>query len=295
MEKHTKDVLNKCENCKKSFKNVSLHILQYKDKNPDCYNYYLGKYRSEDNFPWKQNSDSILGDKSLICEKCRCRYKQLYRHLSQYSNECKQFYLHKYGHERHFPKGATAKNYCDDCGKRLKDPRGKYCCDCRLTNYNVMKIPEVAAKTSRTISYLHKNTNIYEEATKEFVRKTRTPERRKKQSEYMKNGGALTALKGVRMVSKPQYQLYKLIKLFVSSAKLSYFPKEFNHELDIAIVEKKINIEYDGSYWHQDKERDRKRDLLLQKHGWTVVRVVDELPETLISVYLLLRNAGAFR
>jgi hypothetical protein len=60
--------------------------------------------------------------------------------------------------------------------------------------------------------------------------------------------------------------------------------------LDIAIVEKKLNIEYDGLYWHKlnkmtGKMKDEERDDMLKKIGWTVIRVnennINELLEKL--------------
>ena len=38
----------------------------------------------------------------------------------------------------------------------------------------------------------------------------------------------------------------------------------FNYSLDIAIPDKRIVIEYDGSYWHQDKDYDNKRKKYLE-------------------------------
>lgn len=45
------------------------------------------------------------------------------------------------------------------------------------------------------------------------------------------------------------------------------------YQADIVLYEFKINIEYDGVYWHQNPEKDRKRDEFLLKLGWTVLRV----------------------
>ena len=35
----------------------------------------------------------------------------------------------------------------------------------------------------------------------------------------------------------------------------------------------KIDIEYDGSYWHQNQQKDIKRDKFLQSHGFKTLRV----------------------
>jgi very-short-patch-repair endonuclease/DNA-binding NarL/FixJ family response regulator len=42
--------------------------------------------------------------------------------------------------------------------------------------------------------------------------------------------------------------------------------------IDIAIPSLMLAIEYDGSYWHQDEQKDRKRDESLLQLGWTTLR-----------------------
>ena len=45
--------------------------------------------------------------------------------------------------------------------------------------------------------------------------------------------------------------------------------------MDVAIIfdSYKINIEYDAFHWHQDKQRDRRRDEFIKSEGWKVLRV----------------------
>ena len=48
------------------------------------------------------------------------------------------------------------------------------------------------------------------------------------------------------------------------------------YDLDIALFVDglKINVEYDGWYWHKDSlDRDLKRDKYMQENGWEVLRV----------------------
>lgn len=35
----------------------------------------------------------------------------------------------------------------------------------------------------------------------------------------------------------------------------------------------KIDVEYDGLYWHKNKERDNKRDLIIQSYGYKILRI----------------------
>jgi len=136
-----------CENCKKDFKKLNLHILQYKNKNSDCYNYYINKYLVEGNFPWKKNP-SIQYKK---CECCNKDFKQLYRHLVQYSKLCYTYYIEKYGREADCPEGTFAKKYCKDCKQLLSDHRAIYCSMCRLENHNVMTDPVVSRKMVESV------------------------------------------------------------------------------------------------------------------------------------------------
>ena len=51
---------------------------------------------------------------------------------------------------------------------------------------------------------------------------------------------------------------------------------EYNHPvdslwIDYAIVDRMIAIECDGAYWHQDKDKEKRRDDRLESHGWTVL------------------------
>lgn len=43
--------------------------------------------------------------------------------------------------------------------------------------------------------------------------------------------------------------------------------------LDFANPKAKVCIECDGAAYHADRERDRKRDAILARHGWTVYRI----------------------
>jgi very-short-patch-repair endonuclease len=77
-------------------------------------------------------------------------------------------------------------------------------------------------------------------------------------------------------ISQWQRQLYNIVKgLFPKYKILMEFPIKVNKNLkflDIAIPSLKIDIEYDGSYWHKDKEKDKKRDTALKRIGWRVIR-----------------------
>lgn len=108
----------------------------------------------------------------------------------------------------------------------------------------------------------------------------RKPENRKKISEYMKNGGSAHAASFIRSPSKPQVQLFKKIQKIYPQAILNYPVRIFNRNIDIAIPDLMIAIEYDGSFWHQDKEHDTKRQKELEAIGWIFLRYIDRIPKT---------------
>jgi very-short-patch-repair endonuclease len=85
-------------------------------------------------------------------------------------------------------------------------------------------------------------------------------------------------------VSKPQYYLYEKIKNIFNDAEIDY-KVQLNEKktvyLDVAIPSLKLNVEYDGKYWHSDNGipktfPDEQRDKCLAELGWKVLRVKEE-------------------
>lgn len=76
--------------------------------------------------------------------------------------------------------------------------------------------------------------------------------------------------------SVPQIKLYELTKEIYPNAIMNDTIGWYC--VDITIPDKKIAIEYDGSYWHQDKKKDSERQKNLEKMGWKFIRYIDKLP-----------------
>ena len=82
-------------------------------------------------------------------------------------------------------------------------------------------------------------------------------------------------------ISKPQAMLFSIVKPYFKQAELEYEVITDNNKtiwLDIAIPDLKINIEYDGIYWHTKNKTtislsDEKRDKFLRNTGWRVFRI----------------------
>ena len=79
-------------------------------------------------------------------------------------------------------------------------------------------------------------------------------------------GNCGTRVNGV-LASRPQTALARMV-----SGQINY--REGTKYIDVALPAEKIAIEYDGWYWHKDKqERDRERAQELIKSGWSVVSI----------------------
>ena len=120
---------------------------------------------------------------------------------------------------------------------------------------------------------------------------SQTKEFKERNSDRMKNGGSAHASSFIKNPSKPQVELFNLVKSLHEEAILN-FPTQGKsgkyYSLDIAIPSLKIDIEYDGSYFHPDQEKDRIRQEDLESLGWKFLRFRDYMP----SLEELKRNLG---
>ena len=78
---------------------------------------------------------------------------------------------------------------------------------------------------------------------------------------------------GTGKASKQQIQLHKMIKQRYPNAELNYPFSTCSLDVFVCIDDIKIDVEYDGWYWHQDKLADLKRDKFLQSSGFKTLRI----------------------
>ncbi len=97
-----------------------------------------------------------------------------------------------------------------------------------------------------------------------------------KQKERMLNGGAAYMLSFVKNPSNPQVELFHLVQEIYLGTVLNY--PCLNYSIDIVVPQLNLAIEYDSSYWHQDEDKDLKRQLELEKEGWIFLRYRDYVP-----------------
>ena len=79
--------------------------------------------------------------------------------------------------------------------------------------------------------------------------------------------------KGSQKTSSQQLEIYNILKENNYKVELNYPVSNVTLDVAIFIGEIKIDLEYDGWYWHQNSQKDRKRDEFLKSKGWKVLRI----------------------
>lgn len=75
--------------------------------------------------------------------------------------------------------------------------------------------------------------------------------------------------------SRPQMELCELLKSFYGECELNFPCGKYSLDCFVKIGDVKIDVEYDGAYWHQDKEEhDKKRDNYVISKGIKVYRII---------------------
>ena len=146
---------------------------------------------------------------------------------------------------------------------------------------SIFRTKEYKVKKSNTLKKLHKDPNSGYNS-KQY---------KKFRSEYMKNGGSANCHRFIKNPSKPQVELFQLCQNIVPYPILNY--PCLSYSIDIAIPSLNLAIEYDGSYWHQNKEYDLYRQEQIEKEGWKFLRCVDYIPnkqELLKNINEVLKN-----
>jgi len=82
-----------------------------------------------------------------------------------------------------------------------------------------------------------------------------------------------------------QEKLYNYLVKIYPDAVMEYKIPSTRRFADIGILSLKIDVEYDGQYWH-NKEEDEKRDIEITKQGWKVIRFRKDILKKLESIDL---------
>lgn len=76
--------------------------------------------------------------------------------------------------------------------------------------------------------------------------------------------------------SKQQLYVYELLKKIYceDKIKINYAFRSFSFDIALFYGDNvKIDIEYDGYYWHSDQQKDRRRDEVSKSYGWKILRI----------------------
>lgn len=192
--------------------------------------------------------------------------KEYYTQTEEYKERHKKTCQEKYGVDNvsKYPKfkdkikQSFIENYQD--GHPLRDDNIKE----KIKQTNLIKYGGEHHMASEEVVAKIIKTNLEKYGVKYSIQ---NEEIKKKVRESMyKNGTCPT--------SSQQLEIYNLLKENNYDVELNY--PVSNTSLDVAIFINrniKIDLEYDGWYWHQDNQRDRKRDEFLKSQGWKILRI----------------------
>ena len=181
---------------------------------------------------------------------------------------------------------------------RIKETiREKYGCD------SIMQSAEIREKISQTnlekygVENVFANKKVQEKIKATNIEKygVSVPSKSEKVKEKMKNTmleryGVEYSMQSDELLAKAKKTFYKnnsiatsaqqkeiykmLTNIFVDEdIQINYPYSRCSLDIALFIDNKKIDIEYDGWYWHQDKKKDMARDEFLKSNGWKILRI----------------------
>ena len=127
-----------------------------------------------------------------------------------------------------------------------------------LDKYGVISafsIPEVREKSKTT---------CLERYGVEYI--CQSPEIREKMQAAFAKSGKIP-------ISKPQPKIYEMVLNEYETVEINYPVSNLSLDCFIEIDGVKIDVEYDGWFWHKDKQRDFARDKALLKLGYKTLRI----------------------
>ena len=148
--------------------------------------------------------------------------------------------------------------------------------------FNPSQIEKVKAKKEATCLLHYKVANPFQAESikqdiKEKVKRTikekygydyifQVPEIKKKcRQSYYINGTCPT--------SKPQKELCDMLKDYYGNCELNYPCGNCSLDCRLIVNDVLINIEYDGKFWHNNPQSDRKRDEFVKSQGYKIIRI----------------------
>ena len=120
------------------------------------------------------------------------------------------------------------------------------------------------------------------------------------QNEEIRSKGRITLRNnGNCPTSSQQRKIYNLLKENDYNVELNYPISYLNLDIAIFVNNIKIDLEYDGYFWHKDQQKDRRRDEFLKSQGWKILRIksghkISLLKEIINSINKLINTDRTF-
>jgi very-short-patch-repair endonuclease len=116
-------------------------------------------------------------------------------------------------------------------------------------------------------------TEEFKQKYRESCQKKYGVEHPNKNKEHMSNKINTFTKNDKYPTSKQQREIFNKIKLLYDEVSLNHPVHTCVCDVAMFVDNIKIDIEYDGWYWHQDYQRDRRRDEYLKSQGWKILRI----------------------
>lgn len=137
----------------------------------------------------------------------------------------------------------------DTIDKTKATNRKKYGCDWQMQSKEVRQKSILTSRKKYGVDYPTQCPEVYEKIIKTRHKNLSNP------------------------ISKPQLQIYNLLVQKYENCSLEIPCGRYSIDCELVIDGIKIDVEYDGWFWHQDKQRDVKRDNFMIDKGYKVFRI----------------------
>ena len=178
-------------------------------------------------------------------------------------------------------------DYCQDCVKNdseitklkkektIKTSQDKYGTSSPNQAQIVKRNKEIASLLKYGVDYPTKLEEVKAKSVQTCLKKYGVSHP-SKTAEFQERIHQTMRKNGTTPTSKPQLKVFEMLKEQYPDADIEINKAISNLMLDISIIFQngiKIDIEYDGWYWHQDKRKDFKRDKFIQSQDYKVFRI----------------------
>lgn len=210
------------------------------------------KNKLEKNIILKQQEEN----KKFKCEICGKKFntiRSLAGHLTRFEFNGDKSKLEEY-YNKYFKKDEN-EGICKACGNKTKF---------QSLTFGYLTYCSNSCMSNDPITHLKKQETSMNNYGVRYYSQT------EEYKNYLHNGGASYMLSFVSNPSIPQCELHQRIKSIYKDTYLNFPILGYN--VDIAVLSLKLVIEYDGSWYHQDKEKDMIRQKEIENMGWKFIR-----------------------